>query len=67
MKNDSDLDSGIEDDLQEEQGAEEEQMADDDQLQEELTFMDAALARHPIPDPSDGEVSELETLQTMAC
>jgi len=29
---------------------------EDDQQQEELTFMDAALARHPVPNPSDGEL-----------
>ncbi len=35
---------------------------DGQQLQEELTFMDVEFGRHPVPEPSDGEVTTPRTI-----
>lgn len=55
--NDSELDSGDDEGRDDRAVAEQEDVMQNDE-QEELTFMDAALARHHIPNPSDGEVSQ---------
>lgn len=64
LLDDEELDSGDDEGREDRLPDDEDALALDDgqQAQEELTFMDVEFGRHPIPEPSDGEVWTTKSL-----